>query len=244
MSQVTLDTTPAAPGTRIETPSVLAETVIRPASACQLLGMSELWRYRDLVLMLVLRDIKVKFNQTATGVRWAVIQLVLTEAIFGVLFGLMKGGAASGDVLYAVTSMCGIVAWSSFASTVRVSTQLLVANKDIITKLYSPRIILPFTVMLGGLIDFAIAFAVFLLTMACFGVVPTLSVVCTHVFVVLILLTTMALSLWLSALNAIYRDVEYVIQFALQTGFFMQRVGVVRPALSWELDSQCRSNVH
>lgn len=195
-----------------------------PRSGWQLVDLTEVWRYRDLVWMLALRDIKVKYRQTAVGVLWAVIQPVLTVAVFGVLFSLMKGHTSSGDVPYAVTSMCGIVPWQLFASTLRLSTQSLVSSKDIITKVYFPRVILPLAVLLGGLIDFAIAFSVLLLTMICFGVMPTLSVLWTPVLVTLTLLTTLAFSLWLSALNAIYRDVEYVVPFALQIAFFVSPV--------------------
>ncbi|MEM9365521.1 MAG: ABC transporter permease [Planctomycetota bacterium] len=190
----------------------------------QLVDLAELWRHRELIWMLALRDIKVKYRQTVVGIVWAIIQPLMTMLVFGVLFHLIRGRPTTGDVPFAVTSLCGLVPWQLFAGTLTQSTSSLVVNQNLITKVYFPRVALPLSTLAVGMVDFALAFVILLLTIFIYGVVPTVAVVALPLMIVLVLLTSMAFGLWLSALNALYRDVQYAIPFFVQMGFFVSPV--------------------
>ncbi|MCP4891248.1 MAG: ABC transporter permease [Planctomycetaceae bacterium] len=205
----------------------LAERPMRYYSArtgWQLVDLAELWEYRDLIWMLSLRDIKVKYRQTIVGVAWAVIQPLITMVVFGVLFQLIKGQPTTGDVPYAVTCLCGLVPWQLFAGTLSQSTSSLVVNQNLVTKVYFPRVALPLSTLVAGLVDFGIAFVILVGTMAALGVVPSAAIALLPLMVMLVLLTSIAFGLWLSSLNALYRDIEYAVPFFIQIGFFVSPV--------------------
>jgi len=193
----------------------------------------ELWDYRELLFFLAWRDIKVRYKQTFLGAAWAILVPLLTMVVFNLLFGLLMGAANKPTVEgvpYAISTLAALVPWQLFAYTMGQSGNSLVTNRTMITKVYFPRLIAPLAPILSGLVDFLIAFAVLLAMMAGYHVLtdydftPSWRMLMLPVFILMALLTAMALSLWLSAMNAIYRDVRYVIPFLTQTLMFVSPV--------------------
>ena len=174
--------------------------------------LKELWEYRDLLWFLAMRDVKVRYKQTVLGVAWAVIQPVFrwsssTSSSAG------SGSWARTDVPYFPSSLAGLVPWSSSPTRCTNASNSLVAEQQLITKVYFPRLIVPLAAVLGGLVDFAIALALLLVMMPFFGVYPTWQVVTLPLFVLLAVVAALAVGLWLSALNVQYRDVRYTLPF-------------------------------
>ncbi|GAA4436277.1 ABC transporter permease [Bremerella cremea] len=187
-------------------------------------GFYELWVYRHLVWMLVVRDVKVRYRQTAVGVAWAVLQPALLMLVFNIFFQLLGRQPSEGNVPYVVTFLCGYLPWQLLASTLGAATQSLVAHQNLISKVYFPRAVLPISATVGGLIDFCIACVLLLGLMVWYGVVPPVQIILLPLFVLLSLLISIGAGLWLSALNALYRDIGYVVPFILQVGFFISPV--------------------
>ena len=144
-------------------------TIQRPRRAWQLVNLTELWRYRDLLWILAIRDIKVRYKQTAIGGLWAIIQPLVTMVLFTALFRLLGRTPAASDVPYPLTLFCALLPWQLFASTLAQSSESLVADQSLITKVYFPRIIIPVAPILAGLVDFAVAFLVLCGLMAWYG---------------------------------------------------------------------------
>ncbi|HID75113.1 MAG TPA: ABC transporter permease [Planctomycetaceae bacterium] len=201
--------------------------MIEPGRGWQALELGELWRYRELLFFFVWRDIKVRYKQTELGVLWAVIEPLMTTGVFAVLFGLLLGrGNEPGvrGVPYAVSTFCAMLPWYLFAeSTVRASDSLL-EGRNMLTKVYFPRILLPLAAVLTGLVDFAIGLVALVVMMICFGVVPTGTVMALPVFILLAVAASLAVGLWLSALSAVYRDFRYVQPFLIRVGLFVSPV--------------------
>ncbi len=171
-----------------------------------------------------MRDLKVRYRQTAVGAAWALIQPLMTMVVFGVLFGLLKSQPQASDVPYAVTSLAGLIPWQLFATTVTAATTSIVMNSNLVQKVYFPRIILPISAFIPSFVDFCIAMLMLIGLMIWFQIVPTWHIVFLPVMVVLVMITSLAFSLWLSALNAIYRDIQYVVPFLIQTGLLISPV--------------------
>jgi len=189
-----------------------------------LADIRELWRFRELFRALAVRDLKVKYRQTVIGVAWALIQPLATALVFVMLFGLLGHVPASGDLPYGLFVLPGVVFWHLFAGVLTQATTSLVANQNLIGKVYFPRLILPAAASATAVVDFAVGLAVVGGVMAYFGVTPGWGVVFAPAFVLLGLLTALAAGAWMSALNAIYRDAGFVIPFVLQIGFFVSPV--------------------
>ena len=192
---------------------------IRPPKGWASLGLREVWEYRELLYFLTWRDVKVRYKQTALGAAWAVIQPFFMMVVFSLFFGRL-GGIPSDGVPYPVFAFCALLPWQLFAHALSESSNSLVANERLITKVYFPRFIVPVSAVLGGLIDFAIAFVILLGMMAYYGIVPTAMVVTLPLFLLLALVTALGVGLWLSALNVQYRDVRYTIGFLTQFWLF------------------------
>lgn len=199
-------------------------TVVDADQRWRLLDLAELYRYRDLLWILTLRDLKVRYRQAVIGAAWAVIQPLGTMLLFGVLFDLLGRKPSSGAIPYSVTALCGLLPWQLFASSVTQASASLVNNRHVITKVYFPRMMLPAASVLCSLVDFVIAFGVLAGLMAWYGVTPGWPVVALPLFVVLAALAALAAGLWLSALNALYRDFIYVVPFLVQVGLFLSPV--------------------
>jgi lipopolysaccharide transport system permease protein len=189
--------------------------VIEPSRGWVALRLGELWDYRELLYFLIWRDIKVRYKQTALGAAWAVLQPVMTMIVFSVFFGTLAKVPSDG-IPYPVFTFCALLPWQLFAHALSESSNSLVSNERLVTKVYFPRLTVPIAAVLGGLVDFAIAFVVLLVMMLWFGIVPTIAVLTLPLFLLLAILTALAVGLWLSALNVQYRDVRYTIPFITQ----------------------------
>jgi lipopolysaccharide transport system permease protein len=214
-------------------------TRIRPATRWSVIDPAEVWRYRELLWMLALRDIKVRYKQTAFGVAWAILPPLMTMVVFNVLFGLLMGSEGRPTlpgVPYAISTFCALVPWQLFANTLNESGRSLVLNRALITKVYFPRIIAPLTPVLSSLFSFLIALAFLFMLITGYHLLTDYTFSIRWRLVVLPLLTLFAvlaalsLSLWFSALNAIYRDVQYALPFLIQILLFV--TPVIYPAES------------
>ena len=205
------------------TTSIRRTTTVRPSSGWVAVRPAELWDYRELFYFLTWRDIKVRYKQTAFGAAWAVLQPFLTMVVFSLFFGRLAG-IPSGDVPYPVFAFAALVPWTFFATAVGLAGNSLVEQERILAKIYFPRLIVPAAAVLASLVDFAIAFVVLLLMMLAYGIVPSAAILALPLFVALAALTALAVGLWLSALNVMYRDVRYVIPFLVQLWLFVSPV--------------------
>lgn len=209
---------PAAPAVPREPPTVR----IRPARGLNL-NLPELWRYRELVYFFVWRQIKVRYKQTAIGAVWAVLQPVLLMAVFTLFFGLLANLPSDGAP-YPVFYFAALVPWVYFSSALNGAANVLVDQQRVITRVYFPRLALPLASVIAPLLDLAIGFAVLLGLMLVFGLAPSLNLLFAPVFAVLAFGAALGVGLWLSALNALYRDVRYGVPLLLQLWLFASPV--------------------
>ncbi len=200
-------------------PLSLTTLMIRPSSGWVSLGLTELWEYRELLYFLVWRDIKVRYKQTALGAAWAIIQPVFMMLVFSLFFGRL-GGMPSDGIPYPVFVYCALLPWQLFAHALSESSNSLVANERLITKVYFPRIVIPLSAVLAGLVDFAISFIILLGLMLYYRIAPGLAVLTLPLFILLAVTTALGVGLWLSALNVQYRDVRYTLGFITQFWLF------------------------
>jgi lipopolysaccharide transport system permease protein len=203
---------PNAPAIRIE-----------PAKGLVAVNLRELWEYRELLYFLTWRDIKVRYKQSVLGVGWAILQPLLTTAIFTFVFGRFAGVPSNG-IPYPLFSFAALLPWQYFASAVGRSGVSLVNSANLISKVYFPRLIVPLSAAFAPAVDFVITFGILVLMMFWYGIMPTWNVVFLPLFLLLAFATAMAVSLWLSALNVRYRDVGYVIPFMVQIWMFISPV--------------------
>ena len=196
---------------------------IKPGTGWRAINLAEIWRYRELLFFLTWRDIKLRYKQTALGVAWAVLQPLATMAVFAVFFGKLANMPSDGKP-YALFVLASLLPWQLFAFALTQSSNSLVAEQRIITKVYFPRLIVPIASVLSGLVDFAVALGLVILGMLVFGVVPTAAILALPLFVAFAILTALAVGLWLSALNVQYRDVRYTIPFLTQFWMFASPV--------------------
>ncbi len=194
-------------------------TVIRPASGWQLINLRELWQFRDLLYFLTWRDVKVRYKQTLLGAAWAILQPAMMMVVFTVFFGKLAK-VSSGGVAYPLFVYAGLLPWTFFATAVANAGNSVIGSERLITKIYFPRLAIPFTAVAAAVVDFALAFGLLLVLMLCYGVVPGAAVLLAPLFFALILLAALGVGTLLAALNVAYRDFRYVIPFLLQLGMF------------------------
>jgi lipopolysaccharide transport system permease protein len=192
---------------------------MRPSAGWRALDLRELWRYRELLWFLAWRDIKVRYKQTVLGIGWAVLQPLFMMVLSTVIFGGL-GNIKSGDVPYPLFCLCALLPWQLFAYALTQASNSVVSEQNLVTKVYFPRVIIPLSSVLSGVVDFAIAFVLVLGMMAWYGVAPGWGVVTLPFFMLLALGAALAVGLWLSALNVQYRDFRYTIPFLTQFWFF------------------------
>jgi len=184
----------------------------------------EVWRYRDLLFFLVLRDIRVRYSQTVLGFGWSVLQPLLQMIVFSVFFGALAG-ISSGDIPYPVFSLAAVVPWTYFLNAVSASSLSLISNAQLVSKVYFPRILIPLAPIGAGLVDLAIATGLLFVVVFAFGIVPPFpTVLLLPLPVGLLVLAATGISIWLAALGAQYRDVRFVTPFFLQTLLFVTPV--------------------
>ena len=208
-------------------PDDLPVLLIRPARGWVSLNLRELWEYRELLYFLVWRDVKVRYKQTALGATWAILQPFLTMVVFSVFFGGLAKVPSDG-IPYPVFSFAALVPWQLFAHALTESGNSLVASQQLITKVYFPRLVIPMSAVLAGLVDFGIAFVVLLGMMAYYGIMPTAAILTLPLFLLLAVAAALAVGLWLSALNVQYRDVRYTLPFLTQ--FWMYATPIAYPS--------------
>jgi homopolymeric O-antigen transport system permease protein len=201
--------------------------VLEPTRGLARRGLRELWAYRELLYFLVWRDVKVRYKQTVLGAAWAVLQPFLTMVVFSFVFGHLAGIRSEG-LPYPVFSFAALLPWQLFAHALTQSSASLVANQNLITKVYFPRLFIPLASVLGGLVDFGAAFVVLLALMGYYRVVPGPALVLVPLFVLFAVATGLAVGLWLSALTIQYRDVRYALPFLTQ--FWLWATPVAYPA--------------
>jgi lipopolysaccharide transport system permease protein len=208
---------------KAETP----QTVIEPPAGWQLVDLEELWRYKDLLWFLVWRDVKARYAQSILGIGWAVIQPVFNMVVFTVIFGNLAKISSEG-VPYAIFSYTALVPWTYFSSALTSSGGSLVSARNMITKVYFPRLIVPLAPVLAKLLDFGIAMLLLFGLMIYFGIAPTVWALGLPMLVVLMILTASGAGMWLTAMAIQYRDVKYALQFGVR--LFMYASPVVYAA--------------
>jgi lipopolysaccharide transport system permease protein len=197
--------------------------VIEPAGSFGALRLAELWAYRELLQFLIWRDVTIRYKQTVLGAAWAVLQPLAAAAVFTLFFGRIAGIASDG-VPYAAFSFAGMVLWSFFAQGLSLASNSLVGSSHLITKVYFPRVMVPVASVTAGLLDLAIASAVLLVTVVLSGLGLSPRLLALPIPAALALITAVGTGLWLSALNVKYRDVRFVVPFAVQMWLFVTPV--------------------
>jgi lipopolysaccharide transport system permease protein len=224
MASVTASTPPAA----LPLPAATATVVrIEPPRTAFELRLAELWRYRELLYFFVWRDVKIRYKQTVIGVAWVVLQPLLTMLVFTLFFGRLAKLPSAG-LPYPVFYFAALVPWIYFATALQATTNVVVENQRVITKVYFPRLVLPISTVLSGLVDFSIGFVVLAIFLAGYRIHPGFAVLWLPFFILLAIATALGVGLWLSALNALYRDVKYVTPFLVQ--FWMLASPVAYPS--------------
>ncbi len=206
-------------------------TVIKPSKGWVSLGLKDLWEYRELLYFLTWRDIKVRYKQTVLGATWAIIQPFFTMVVFSLFFGRLAKVPSDG-IPYPLFAFAALVPWTFFSNGLSQSSNSLVGSANLITKVYFPRLIIPVSSILSGFIDFAIAFAVFILMALYYGIFPTISIILLPFLLLLGFTTALGVGLWLSALNVKFRDVRYVIPFLTQFWLFATPIAYPSSLLS------------
>ncbi len=201
--------------------------VIRPSSGFVPLNLGDLWEYRELLYFLTWRDVKVRYKQTVLGVAWAVIQPLCMMLIFTLFFGRLAKIPSDG-LPYPIFALTALLPWQLFSRALTDASTSLVTNERLITKVYFPRILIPTSAVIASLVDFAIALGLLVGMMLFYGIVPTMAVLTLPLLILLALMSALGVALWLSALNAQYRDVRYTLPFLTQ--FWLFATPVVYPA--------------
>jgi lipopolysaccharide transport system permease protein len=202
-------------------------TRIEPPRGWFDLRLKELWDYRELLYFFVWRDVKIRYKQTAIGVLWVVLQPLLTMIVFTLFFGNLAKMPSQG-LPYPVFYFVAVVPWMYFSTALLTATNVVVEHQRVITKVFFPRLILPFSSVISGLVDFAIGFMVLLIFTLSYGIRPGFTAFLLPFFLLLAVLTALGVGLWLSALNALYRDVRYLMAFLVQ--FWMLASPVAYPS--------------
>jgi lipopolysaccharide transport system permease protein len=189
--------------------------IIKAEGQKQLINWRELWQYRDLFFFLIWRDIKTRYAQSILGVGWAVIQPVFSMIVFTIVFGNIAQVNSEG-VPYAIFSYTALVPWTFFSSSLTSSSSSLISSKNLITKVYFPRLVIPISPVLGKLIDFGISFLILIGLMIWFGIRPGIGILLIPLFVILMVFTATGVGMWLTALSIQYRDIRYGSNFFIQ----------------------------
>jgi lipopolysaccharide transport system permease protein len=210
--------------TKNSTPPTL---IIRPPRKWVPVDFHELWNYRELLTSFTMRDIKIRYKQTALGFLWAIIQPLFMMLIFTIIFGGFAK-IPSDDIPYPLFSFAALLPWMLFSEGLSRSTMSMVVNSNIMTKVYFPRLIMPISGILSPLVDFAVSIVILVILMGYYGFVPTINVIFLPLFILLALATSLGAGLWLSALNVKYRDFQYTVPFIVQ--LWMYASPVVYPA--------------
>jgi lipopolysaccharide transport system permease protein len=203
-------------------------TIIRPSRGWSALNLMDLWRFRELIYFMIWRDIKVRYKQTVLGAAWAILQPLFTMIVFTIFFGRLAK-VPSDNVPYPIFSYTALLPWGLFTKALGDAGRSMISNRNMITKIYFPRLIIPIASVLSGVVDFVIAFLVLLVMMVYYDVlpggkyhvVPTAATWFLPLFLLLALITALGIGLWFAALNVIYRDINYILPFLTQFWLFI-----------------------
>jgi lipopolysaccharide transport system permease protein len=198
----------------------LPVTVLEPHPGWRLVDFKELWRYRELLYFLALRDVKLRYKQTALGVAWAVLQPLATMLVFSIFLGRTPGIADQLGYDYALFVFAGFLPWMFFANAVTTASQSVVANHSLVTKVYFPRLLIPTGAVAAAMVDFAVASSMLGVLMAWYGVLPGVGVMLAPVALLGLVITALGVGTLLAALTVAYRDFRYVVPFAVQLWMF------------------------
>ena len=201
--------------------------LIKPTKGWVSLKLDELWEYRELLYFLTWRDIKVRYKQTVLGAAWAIIQPFFTMVVFSLFFGKLAKMPSDG-IPYPLFSFAALVPWAFFANGLSQSSNSLVGSAHLITKVYFPRLVVPISSVISGILDFALAFVVLLGMTLFYGMIPTLNILWLPFLLLLALVTALGVGMWFSALNVQFRDVRYILPFMTQ--FWMFATPIVYPS--------------
>lgn len=193
--------------------------VIEPRRRSLAINLHDLWQYRDLIYILTLRDIKVRYKQTVLGILWAIIQPLFMMIIFTLFFGRLAGIPSDG-IPYPLFAYAGLLPWTFFSNALNSSGNSLVGNSSLITKVYFPRMIIPIAAVGSGLLDFVIAFGLLVLLMLYYGIGFSPNVLILPILALLTALLAIGVGMWMSALNVKYRDIRYALPFLIQLWMF------------------------
>src|SRR5574341_1302448 len=219
--------------TKHEPPTVY----IKPTKGLAALNLRDLWHYRELIYFMIWREVKVRYKQTMLGAAWAIIQPVLTMIVFTFLFGRIAKLPTDGNIPYPIFSYTALLPWGLFVNALNQASRSLTSNQNMVTKIYFPRLVLPLASVLGGLVDFAIAFVILIVMMIYYKVTPTVAIWTLPLFLLLTVVTALGVALWLSAINVQYRDVNYVLPFLTQFWLFLTPVAYSAKVISekWQI---------
>ena len=203
--------------------AVKKQIIIEPSRGWVSLQLRALWQYRELLYFLVWRDLKVRYKQTLLGVGWIILQPIISMVIFSFLFGGLLD-VPSGGVPYPIFVYSGLLPWNYFANSLNRSSTSLVNNQNLITKVYFPRLVVPMSGVLSGLVDFFVSFIVLIGLMIVFNFYPTPNAIYLPAFLLLAIISALGFGLWVSALNVRYRDVNYITPFLIQIWMYITPV--------------------
>ena len=209
-------------------PAGRTTTVVEPPRGWQLIDVRELWRFRELVGFLIWRDVKVRYKQTILGASWAVLQPLMMMVVFTIFFGRMAK-VPSGGLPYPLFAYAGLLPWTFFATAITNAGNSVVGSERLITKIYFPRLAVPFAAVGAAVVDFVVAFGLLLAMMAYYGASPGLGMLLLPAVMGLITLAALGIGTMLSALNVAYRDFRYVIPFLVQLGMFATPTVYMQP---------------
>ncbi|MCO6449749.1 MAG: ABC transporter permease [Caldilineales bacterium] len=197
--------------------------VIERSRGLSALQLRALWEYRELLYFLVWRDVKVRYKQTVLGILWIILQPVVSMVVFTALFGVLLQ-VPTGDIPYPVFLYSAMLPWNYFAGSLTRSSTSLVGSAHLITKVYFPRLVIPISGVMSGLVDFAVAFLVLIVLMFFYRISPTTNTIFLPLFLLLAMVTALGFGLWLAALNVRYRDVNYLVPFLVQIWMYLTPV--------------------
>jgi len=206
-----------------QAPSRHPTVVVQPTHGLAALNLRELWAYRDLLLILATRDVKLRYKQTALGVIWVILQPLVAALIFAIIFGGFAKLPSDGSP-YLLFVFCGMLPWNLFAGALQRAGNSLIGNSNLISKVYFPRVIIPIASTAAVLIDFVVSLALLLIFMLIYQVAPTWRLITLPFFLLLTLLAAIGVSLWLSGLNVYYRDFMYALPFVIQVWLYASPV--------------------
>ena len=205
--------------------------VVKPSKGWISLKLKELWEYRELLYFMAWRDIKVRYKQTVLGAAWAIIQPFFTMVVFSIFFGKLARVPSDG-LPYPIFAFAALVPWTFFANGLNQASNSLVGSANLIKKVYFPRLVVPISSVISGVLDFVLAFAVLLGMMLFYGILPTVKILWLPLFVLLIFVTALGVGFWLSALNVQFRDVRYTVPFLTQFWLFATPIAYPSSLLS------------